>query len=128
MFHLFTESSYFQFTESSYSLVLFSFHFLIDLFLMSTTMNASDLDKYDFYDEESGKWIHIQDYYESYNNYSKQHEDFVNNNVFRLWGAAIFLLILLTFVFISTITLTIGSFPFFCVVFNKNRNTEKEVC
>ncbi|EFO96337.1 hypothetical protein CRE_14662 [Caenorhabditis remanei] len=47
---------------------------------MSTTMNSSDLDKYDFYDEECGKWIHIQDYYESYNNYSKQHEEFTKNN------------------------------------------------
>ncbi|EFO96257.1 hypothetical protein CRE_14534 [Caenorhabditis remanei] len=39
---------------------------------MPTIMPTSDLDQYGFYDDE---WIHIQDYYESYNNFSMEHEE-----------------------------------------------------
>ena len=141
MFHLFTE------TLSFY----FNFISAIDLFLMSTTMNSSDMDNYSMQHEEFTKnnWLRQYDasimmrpfyfndfnqeksdkfYDDSYNYFLKQFEGFSEIELKLLVIAALIVTALLVFVFISTVTMTIGSFPFFCVVFNKNRNTEKEAC
>ncbi|ULU08770.1 hypothetical protein L3Y34_019762 [Caenorhabditis briggsae] len=92
---------------------------------LSTKMEA-DYAKFDFYDEESGKWIHIADYLESYNNYTNSRPKSTPADTFSFHFSLGLLLIPAVLVVLITLG-SMVSFPIHFVVCKKNRDIGKEV-